>query len=64
MSAHLSTVTTEPWRGVPSDQGCDHTGVVEGIVESIGLGPNSIANSLSCSNGSLDQGEELGGREL
>jgi hypothetical protein len=45
--------------------GCANTqGVVEGIVESIGLGPNSVANSLSCSNRSLDQGEELGGREL
>jgi hypothetical protein len=27
------TVTTEPWRGVPSDRVCEHTGVVEGIAE-------------------------------
>jgi hypothetical protein len=57
-------VTTEHWRVVSSDWVCEDTRVVEGIAESIGLGPDSVSNSLSCSNRSLDQGEELGGREL
>jgi hypothetical protein len=51
----------EPCRGVPSNRVCKHTGMVKGIAELISFGPNSVANSLSCSNKSLDQAEELGG---
>jgi hypothetical protein len=35
-----------------------------GIAEWVMMGPSPVANSLSCSKESLDQGEGLGGWEL